>query len=173
VPFAAVLGMALAAQIDKDCARTVDRALQTTPQAFVRIYGGRDMGQWHVYGAALRRRVATDPDIYSEVAQAWREAGHVTLVNVEARSLDFRSDASYCFRPSGTLARVIESSSGAEVRDDEMRYLDERGNVRAHHSQFSSLFPNPGQTLSPDLRPATPTLYLTVRALPFYSFLSP
>jgi hypothetical protein len=172
VVVAALLGVVAAAQIDRQCAQAVDRALQGRPVAFVRLYGGKERGEWHALSPALKHRIAVDPDIYSEVAQAWQLERRVVLVDIEARSLDFRANSTYCFRSSGSLARVIESSSGTVVRDDEFRYFDEHGKLVGRHSQFSSIYPHPGQTLSPDLKPSTPSLYLTVQALPFYAFLN-
>jgi hypothetical protein len=89
------------------------------------------------------------------------------LVDIASRSLELRAEATYCFRRSGTLARVMESSSGAEVRDDEARYFDERGAVVARRSKFYPYSPLATATVSPVFKPSTPTLYLTVRALPF------
>jgi hypothetical protein len=169
---AAVAVLSAAALIDKQCAQSVDRALQSTPRAFVRMYGGGEKGRWYVLTPALQHRVATDPDIYSEIAQTWQVAQHLVLVNIEARSLELRADATYCFRSTGTLARVMESSSGVEVRDDEARYFDERGKLVGRRSGFSWLYPRPEETLSPDFKPSTPSLYLSVRALPFYALLS-
>jgi hypothetical protein len=67
----------------------------------------------------------------------------------------------------------MESSSGTEVRDDESRYLDERGTVVASRSQFYWLAPNAIATISPDFKPSTPTLYLTVHDLPFLEVAAP
>lgn len=162
-----------AARIDALCANSADRVLKDEPQAFARMYGRDERGQWYEATAAILHRIAVDPGIYSEVAKAWRLEGRVVLVDIEARSLDLQSNSTYCYRQSGTLARVMESTSGAEIRDDESRYFDDRGHVVARHSQFYSIYPNGGRKLSPDLRPSTPSLYLTVRGLPFYSMLTP
>jgi|GEM_PF-2733009 len=161
-----------AAQIDVLCANSADRVLKSEPQAFARLYGRDERGEWREATAAILHRIAVDPDIYSEVAKTWEIDGRVVLVDIEARSLELRANSTYCFRESGTLARVMESTSGAEVRDDESRYFDDRGHVVAKHSKFYSIYPNGGQGLSRDLRPSTPSLYLTVRRLPFYGMLS-
>lgn len=158
---------------DVACADDADRALKTEPAVFVRIYGSHTGNQWAVADATTLHRVAVDPDIYSEVAHAWWVEGRVAVVDIASRSLEFRADASYCFRRSGTLARVIETSSGGNTIDDETRYLDELGNVVQRRSHFSNIYPRPGSTLSPDLRPATPALYLTVSSLPFYELIVP
>jgi len=163
---------AAAAHIDTLCANSADRVIRDEPQAFARLYGRDERGQWHAATAAILHRIAVDPDIYSEVAKTWRIDGRVVLVNIEARSLELQSNSTYCFRQSGSLARVIESTSGAQVRDEESRYFDDRGRVVGTRSQFYSIYPNGGRRLSPDLRPSTPSLYLTVQRLPFYKMLS-
>jgi hypothetical protein len=164
---------AAAARIDAVCAASVDRALKEEPQVFARIYGSDERGEWRLASATILHRIDVDPNIYSEVAKAWQIDGRVVLVNIEARSLELRANSTYCYRHSGTLARVMENSAGAQVRDEESRYLDDRGHVVATHSKFFSIYPRPGRTLSPDLRPSTPSLYLTVQGLPFYSMLEP
>jgi len=77
------------------------------------------------------------------------------------------------FRASGTLARDRDTSSGTVNRDDEARYLDEAGRIVATSSRLSPLAPQPGASVSPDVRPAVPDLYRTVRALPFWSLIGP
>ena len=171
VPYATGDAAAMSA-IDASCAERTDRALGGTPKRFVSIYGSAADGRWAPDSPELSARVARDPNIYSEVAQAWFADGSLATVAIAARSLDIAVDSSYCYRPGGTLARVIESSSGAQIRDNETRYLDEGGNVVGSGSLLSFLFPRPGRTLSPDLRPAKPALYLTVRDLPFYALLA-
>jgi hypothetical protein len=162
---------AAAVRIDRACAADVDRALRGEPRTFARIYGARTDSDWHPLSAAVKRRIARDPDIYSEVAKAWRVDDKVVLVVISSRSLELRAEATYCFRRSGTLARVEESSSGAEVRDDEARYFDERGGLVARRSKFYPYSPQVVATVSPVFKPSTPTLYLTVRALPFLKYL--
>jgi hypothetical protein len=159
------------ARIDTLCANSTDRVLKEEPLVFARMYGRDERGLWREATAAIVHRIAVDPDIYSEVARVWRLDARVVLVNIEARSLELQSNSTYCFRQSGTLARVMESTAGAQVRDDESRYFDERGHVVATRSKFYSIYPNGGRPLSPDLRPSTPSLYLTVERLPFYAML--
>ena len=87
------------------------------------------------------------------------------------RSLDYHADAESCFRDSGTLARERDSSSGTVNADDEARYLDERGRIVAQSSKLSPLAPQPGASVSPDLRAAVPQLYRFVRELPFWALI--
>ena len=157
-----------AAQIDRACAGDIDLALGAEPRSFARVFGDAADGHWHPLDPGVTHRIAHDPNIYSEVAKAWQVDKKVVLVQITARSLELRAEASYCFRRSGTLARAMESSTGSEVRDDETRYFDERGQVVARHSQFYALTPGAMATISPDFKPSTPTLYLTVRDLPFF-----
>ena len=156
-----------AAQIDSACAGDVDQALHGAPRSFARVFGSFADGRWHPLVAATTQRIARDPNIYSEVAQAWQVDDSVVLVQISARSLELRAESSYCFRRSGTLARVVESSTGTEVRDDEARYFDEGGTRVARHSAFYALTPGALPTISPDFKPSTPTLYLSVHDLPF------
>ncbi len=154
------------------CARTADRALRSEPQTFARIYGSDAWHGWLVADKAILERIKIDPNIYSEVAKAWYVGDRIVIVDIATRSLEFRSDASYCYRTGGTLARVMETSSGGNTIDDETRYLDEAGNVVDHESHFSNIYPRPNETMSPDLRPSTPSLYLTIRQLPFYELVT-
>jgi hypothetical protein len=163
--------LAPSAATDAGCARAADRALQGQPRTVARIYDGAGSADWHFADAATLERIARDPDIYSEVAKVWPLDGRIAIVSIASRSLEYRADATYCFRESGTLARVMETSSGANTIDDETRYLDEDGRVVERRSHFSNIYPQPGATMSPDLKPSTPNLYLTVRQLPFYALL--
>ncbi|MBC5810451.1 MAG: hypothetical protein GIW95_06325 [Candidatus Eremiobacteraeota bacterium] len=170
-PGARAAGAPEVASIDALCASSGDRALRGSPTSFVRIFGRADDGHWQPVSADVLGRIAREPNLYSEVAETWFADGAVAVVAIAARSLEIRVNTSYCYRSEGSLARVIESSSGGAVRDEETRYFDESGNVVSRSSQFYDIFPRPGRTLSPDLRPGTPELYLTVRALPFYAML--
>ena len=164
-------GPAPSVATDAVCARAADRALQSEPRTVTRVYDGAGSTGWHFADAATLERIAHDPDIYSEVAKVWPLDGRIAIVSIASRSLEFRADATYCFRESGTLARVMETSSGANTIDDETRYFDESGRIVERRSHFSNIYPAPGATLSPDLKPSTPSLYLTVRQLPFYALL--
>ena len=157
---------------DAACARTADEALRSDPQTFARVFSGESWNGWLVADRTILQRIKVDPDIYSEVAKAWYVGGRIGIVDIATRSLEFRSDATYCFRSSGSLARVIETSSGGNTIDDETRYLDATGRVVGRTSRFSNIYPRPGQTMSPDLRPSTPSLYRTVRQLPFYELIT-
>jgi hypothetical protein len=157
---------------DVACARTADRALQSAPQTFARIFSGDSWDGWLVANATMLHRIKVDPNIYSEVAQAWYVGGRIAIVDIATRSLEFRADASYCYRSGGTLARVTETSSGGNVIDDETRYLDESGRIVARNSRFSNIYPQPNETPSRDLKPSTPSLYRTVRGLPFYELIT-
>lgn len=159
---------AAVAAIDRECAASVDAVIGGDPTGYGRIFSGDDNGSWRVADDAMLHRIAIDPNIYSEVAKVWTLGGRVVLVNVEQRSLDISAYSTYCFRPGGTLARVNESTSGLRVRDDESRYFDLRGKLVGSQSHFYNIYANLGNAVSPDLRPSTPSLYLTVEALPFY-----
>jgi len=173
-PSKAHLEESIAKSTDADCARAADRALQGEPRTVARIFAGDVNSEaWQTPDAAMLHRIAVDPNIYSEVAKTWYAGSRVAIVAIATRSLELRADASYCFRASGTLARVTETSSGGNTIDDETRYLDESGHVVARRSHFSKIYPTPNETLSPDLRPSTPELFLTVRQLPFYSLIGP
>ncbi len=158
---------AAAVEIDRACASDIDVALRGEPQMFVRIYGAQADGNWRPYEGSAEHRIAHDPDIYSEVARVWREGDSVVLLAVSARSIDIRAEASYCFRREGSLARVMESSSGVEVVDDEQRYFDEHGGLVARSSKFYPLSSHAPATISADFKPSTPLLYMNVRDLPF------
>ncbi len=142
------------------------------PQTFARIFSGDSWNGWLVADRAILQRIRVDPNIYSEVAKAWYVDDRIGIVDIATRSLEFRADASYCYRAGGSLARVMETSSGGNTIDDETRYLDATGHVVGRESHFSNIYPRPGQTMSPDLRPSTPSLYLTVRQLPFYELIT-
>jgi hypothetical protein len=157
---------------DAACARTADKALRGEPQTFARIFSGDAWNGWLVADRAMLQRIKVDPNIYSEVAKAWYVDDRIGIVDIATRSLEFRADASYCYRAGGSLARVMETSSGGNTIDDETRYLDATGRVVERQSRFSNIYPRPGQTMSPDLRPSTPSLYLTVRELPFYELIT-
>ncbi len=157
---------------DLACAHTADRALRNEPQTFARIYGTDSWNGWLVADKAILQRIRIDPNIYSEVAKAWYAGDRIVIVDIATRSLEFRADASYCYRTGGTLARVTETSSGGNTIDDETRYLDEAGKVVDRQSHFSNIYPRPNETMSPDLRPSTPSLYRTVRQLPFYELIT-
>jgi hypothetical protein len=164
---------AVRSQIDAMCAVRDARSRANDPDVFARIYeASATSASWRVADDATLRRIARDPNIYSEVARVWSLARAVAIVRIEVRSLDYRADARYCFRPSGTLARVDETSSGMANSDDEQRYLDESGEVVARTSRLALIAPNTTATVSPDLKPATPDLYPTVRTLPFYALWS-
>ncbi len=137
-----------------------------------RIYGaGETDGTWHVASAPLLARIARDPDIYSDVARVYSLAGTVAIVKTATRSLDYHADAESCYRDSGALARERDSSSGTVNSDDEARYLDDRGHIVAQSSKLSPIAPQPGASVSPDLRAAVPQLYRYVRELPFWSLI--
>ncbi len=159
-------------RIDSLCALRADLAHAGGPALFARIYDGRESGTWRQATAGVLARIARDPDIYSEVATVRFVAGNVAIVDVATRSVDYAADAAYCFRASGSLARVNETSSGTANSDDEARYLDESGRIVARSSKLASLAPQPGATVSPDVKPALPELYRTVRALPFFALLA-
>lgn len=159
------------AAIDRECADSIDRVIGGEPVAFGRIFANDDGGTWRVADGTMLHRIVADPNIYSEVAKAWSLEGHVILVNVEERSLDIQAYSTYCFRVNGALARVSESTSGMRVRDDETRYFDSSGALVASQSHFYNIYANLGNALSPDLRPSTPSLYLRVETLPFYSLM--
>ena len=160
------------ARIDALCAARDERSRGSDPVVVARVYGaGETGGRWRVADAALLARVARDPDLYSDVARVYRADGSVAIARVRTRSLDYHADAEYCYRASGTLARERDTSSGTVNRDDEARYLDQAGRVVARSSTLSPLSPTPGASVSPDLRPARPDLYTTVRALPFFELI--
>lgn len=162
---------AAAAAIDRECADSIDRVIGGEPLAFGRIFASDDGGAWRVADAGMLHRIVVDPNIYSEVAKTWSLDGHVVLVNVEERSLDIQAYSTYCFRSSGALARVSESTSGMRVRDDETRYFNAAGSVVASASHFYNIYPNLGNAISADLHPSTPSLYMSVEMLPFYSLM--
>jgi hypothetical protein len=171
-PARAADGQAAAAPaIDRECADSVDRVLGGEPLAFGRIFANDDAGAWRVADAGMLHRIVVDPNIYSEVAKTWSLDGHVVLVNVEERSLDIEAHSTYCFRLSGTLARVSESTSGMRVRDDETRYFDLGGSLVGSQSHFYNIYSNLGNAISADLRPSTPSLYMSVEMLPFYALM--
>jgi hypothetical protein len=159
---------AAAAAIDRECADSIDRVIGGEPVAFGRIFATDDAGAWRVADATMLHRIGVDPNIYSEVAKVWSLDGHVVLVNLEERSLDIQGYSTYCFRLNGTLARVSESTSGMRVRDDETRYFDAAGSLVGTQSHFYNIYSNLGNAISDDLRPSTPSLYMSVELLPFY-----
>ena len=160
--------------IDVLCASRGERTRGTEPVVVARIYASDDTsGRWRVPNAAMLARIARDPDLYRDVARVFRANGTVAVARIRTRSLDYHADAEYCYRPSGTLARERDTSSGTVNRDDEARYLDEAGRIVATSSRLSPLAPQPGASLSPDVRPAVPELDRTVRALPFWSLIGP
>ena len=114
---------------------------------------------------------ARDPDLCNDVARVYSLGGTVAIVKTATRSLDYHADAESCFRDSGTLARERDSSSGTVNADDEERYLDERGRIVAQSSKLSPLAPQPGASVSPDVRAAVPQLYRLVRELPFWALI--
>jgi hypothetical protein len=141
---------------------------------FARVYGAGDAdGAWRIANASLLARIARDPDLYSDVARVYSLAGTVAIVKIATRSLDYHADAESCYRDSGTLARERDSSSGTVNADDEARYLDERGRIVAQSSKLSRLAPQPGASVSPDVRAAVPQLYRFVRELPFWALIIP
>ncbi|GAC1300673.1 MAG: hypothetical protein NVSMB19_07600 [Vulcanimicrobiaceae bacterium] len=159
--------------IDAMCARRDARARASEPSRFARIFApASPQVRWHVADARTLARIARDPDIYSELATVWRDGATVATVSIAVRSLDYRAQTTYCFRVSGALARVDETSSGTTNSDRERRYLDERGAIVGRDSILAPLFPQPNVTLSPDVSPARPDLYRTVRALPFFALLA-
>ena len=127
---------------------------------------------WRPADAAMLDEIARDPNIYSEVAQVWSVDGRVAIVNIESRSLEYREDASYCFRENGTLARLASTSSGMTNIDDEARYFDPSGRVVATSSKLALLYPTPGATVSPDLKASKPDVFLRVETLPFFGLLA-
>ncbi len=162
------------AGIDKVCAARSDRALETTPQRFARVFGDptTTSNAWRLTDDAVMERIAHDPNIYSEVATVWLVDGAVAVVNVESRSLEFREDASYCFRTDGSLARVTATSSGTRNIDDETRYFNVDGNLVAHASRLGLLHSGGGDKISQDVKPAKPTIFARARELPFYALLA-
>ena len=159
--------------IDALCAARSDRALKRAAVRVARIVGDpmTTSSTWRVFDAVLGDRIAHDPDIYSEVADVWTDGGSIAIVNVESRSIDFREDASYCFRSTGTLARIATTSSGTFNIDDETRYFDATGGLVGTSSQLALLHPVPGATVSPDVKPSKPTVFRTAQSLPFFALL--
>jgi hypothetical protein len=152
--------------IDAACASAARVA--AAAQTFIAIFdGGRADGTWRRGDATAMRRIASDPDIYSETARVWFARGRVARVEIVANSLDFGARTAYCFRPSGTLARAVETSSGTTNADRESRYLDEGGRVIARSSRIALLAPAAGRSPSPDVKPALIDLYARVASLPF------
>jgi hypothetical protein len=158
---------------DRACAVRSDRALLRPAVRVARIVGDptTTSAQWHRADAAILDRIAHDPDIYSEVADVWSVDGRVAIVNIESRSLDYREDASYCFRANGSLARVLSTSSGTLNIDDETRYFDDAGTIVGTSSKLGLLYPQPGATVSPDVKPAMPNIFRSATELPFYALL--
>jgi hypothetical protein len=158
--------------IDAWCDGRVRLVSGVEPAVLARVYGAGGVdGAWRVASAPLLARIARDPDLYSDVARVYSLAGTVAIVRTATRSLDYHADAESCFRDSGTLARERDSSSGTVNADDEARYLDERGRIVAQSSKLSPLAPQPGASVSPDLRAAVPQLYRFVRELPFWALI--
>ncbi len=158
--------------IDAYCDRRVRLARNSAPAVLARVYGAGDIDDtWRVASAKLLARIARDPDIYSDVARVYSIDGTVAIVTTKTRSLDYHADAESCYRDSGALARERDSSSGTVNADDETRYLDERGRIVAQSSRLSPLAPQPGASVSPNLRAAVPQLYRFVRELPFWSLI--
>jgi hypothetical protein len=174
-PAVARADMASSAQATGDvtCASRSDAALAHPAVRLARIVGDPTTtpSDWRRADANTLDRIAHDPDIYSEVADVWRVDGRIAIVNIESRSLDYREDASYCFRADGSLARIESTSSGTINIDDEARYFDGAGNVVATSSKLRLLYPAPNATVSPDLRAAKPAVYLHVDTLPFFSLI--
>lgn len=159
--------------IDARCADRDARARATEPERFARIFEAAEPhAVWRVAGARTLARIAHDPDIYSEVATVWRDGTSVATVAIAVRSLDFRAQTSYCFRSSGALARIDETSSGTTNIDRERLYANDAGAIVTRDSKVAALFPQPNFTVSPDVVPATPDVYPTVRALPFFALLA-
>lgn len=160
-------------RIDAACKRRDARAHAWEPRRFARIFAAASSQvPWRVADSQTLARIERDPDIYSELATVWSDGEGVATVAIAVRSLDYRAQTSYCFRPSGTLARVDETSSGTTNSDRERRYLDENGAIVGSESTLAPLFPRAHFTLSPDVSPAMPDLYRTVGALPFFSLLA-
>ncbi len=158
--------------IDRDCADRDARSSASDSPRFARIFdASRAHPTWRVADARALARIERDPDIYSELATVWRDGGHVATVAVAIRSLDFRAETTYCFRPSGALARIDETSSGTTNLDRERLYFDRRGRIVARLFTLAPLYPRAHVTLSPDVSPAMPDVYRTVRALPFFALL--
>ena len=158
--------------IDAYCDHRASVARDMTPAVLARVYGAGEIdGAWRVANAPLLRRIARDPNLYSDVARVYSIAGTVAIVTTKTRSLDYHLDAEACYRDSGTLAREHESSSGTVNSDEEARYLDDRGRIVAQSSKLSPLAPQPGASVSPDVRAAVPQLYRFVRELPFWSLI--
>ncbi len=159
--------------IDAFCERRSQRARASVSQRLVRLVGdsANTAPGWNPATPGALERVAHDPDIYSEVAEVYRVDAHVAIVAIAARSLELREDTSYCFRADGSLARVRSTSSGANNVDDEARYFDAGGNSVGSSSRLGLLYPQPGASVSPDLKPAKPDVYLRVDALPFFALL--
>ena len=158
--------------IDAYCDRRASLARGTAPAVLARVYGaGESDGAWRMAKPALLARIARDPNLYSDVARVYSIAGTVAIVTTKTRSLDYHLDAEACYRDSGTLAREHDVSSGTVNADDEARYLDESGRIVAQSSKLSPIAPQPGASVSPDLRAAVPELYRFVRELPFWALI--
>ncbi len=158
---------------DRACASRSDAALAHPAVRVTRIVGDPTTtpSDWRRADAVSLDRIAHDPDIYSEVADVWRIDGRIAIVNIASRSLDYRENASYCFRQNGSLARIESTSSGTINIDDEARYFDDAGKVVATSSKLRLLYPTPNATVSPDLKAAKPAVYLRVETLPFFALL--
>ena len=171
---AEMLPIAVAAAALSSAARAIDGACDARfaasalSETFVAIYDGRPSdGRWRAADPASLRRIATDPDIYSETAYVRTANGRVAFVEIVSNSLDFGARSISCFRAAGTLARVVETSSGTTNQDRETLYLDERGRVVGRSSYVDLIAPRTGRSPSPDVKPAKIDVFRKVRALPF------
>jgi len=105
-------------------------------------------------------------------AHVWTSNGKIAWVDIADTNAagDGGDDATYCYRPGGTLARIDGRVASAtfDVLDTETRYFDERGVAIARKSHFKDLQPKPRAKLPPDVKPWNPPVYPTLHALPFY-----